>query len=112
MSELAQMECVPCKGGIPPMTAEQIGPWLERLGGEWQVVENHHLQKEFRFKDFRQALDFTNQVGGLAERIGHHPDLHLAWGKVGVTIWTHKIKGLSEGDFIFAAKVDALPRSG
>jgi 4a-hydroxytetrahydrobiopterin dehydratase len=94
------------------MTAEQIRPWLERLGGGWQVVENHHLQKEFRLKDFRQALAFTNQVGELAEQIGHHPDLHLAWGKVGVTIWTHKIQGLSESDFIFAAKVDALPRSG
>ena len=110
MSELAQRECVPCKGGVPPMTAEQIAPWLTQLGGGWQVVDNHHLQKEFRFKDFRQALDFTNQVGELSEKIGHHPDLFLAWGKVGVTLWTHKIGGLSESDFIFAAKVDALPR--
>jgi 4a-hydroxytetrahydrobiopterin dehydratase len=93
------------------MTAEQIAPWLERLGGDWQVVESHHLQKEFRFKDFRQALAFTNRIGELAEQIGHHPDLRLAWGKVGVTIWTHKIGGLSESDFIFAAKVDALPRT-
>jgi 4a-hydroxytetrahydrobiopterin dehydratase len=92
------------------MTAEQIAPWLERLGGGWQVVEAHHLEKEFRFKDFRQALGFTNRVGELAEQIGHHPDMHLAWGRVGVTIWTHKIGGLSEADFIFAAKVDALPR--
>lgn len=110
MSELAQMECIPCKGGIPPMTAEQIAPWKERLGGDWSVVEAHHLEKEFRFKNFCQALDFTNQVGELAESIGHHPDLYLAWGKVRVTIWTHKIGGLSESDFIFAAKVDALPR--
>jgi 4a-hydroxytetrahydrobiopterin dehydratase len=112
MSELAKMECIPCKGGVPPMTAEQIAPWQQRLGGDWQVVDNHHLHKEVRFKDFRQALEFTNQVGQLAEQIGHHPDLHLAWGKVGVTIWTHKIGGLSESDFIFAAKVDALPRPG
>ena len=110
MSELAQMECVPCKGGVPPMTAEQIEPWLKRLGADWNVVESHHLQKEYRFKDFRKALTFTNGVGELAEQIGHHPDLHLAWGKVGVTIWTHKIGGLSESDFIFAAKVEALPR--
>jgi 4a-hydroxytetrahydrobiopterin dehydratase len=110
MSDLAKMECIPCKGGVPPMTAEQIMPWQQRLGGDWQVVEDHHLRKEYRFKDFRQALAFTNQVGELAEQIGHHPDLHLAWGKVGVTIWTHKIGGLSESDFIFAAKVDALPR--
>lgn len=111
MSELAQLECVPCKGGVPPMTAEQIAPWLERLGGEWQVIDGHHLTKEFRFKNFRQALTFTNQVGELAEQIGHHPDLLLAWGRVGVTIWTHKIGGLSESDFIFAAKVDALPQA-
>jgi 4a-hydroxytetrahydrobiopterin dehydratase len=91
------------------MTAEQIVPWVQRLGGDWQAVEDHHLHKEYRFKDFRQALAFTNQVGELAEQIGHHPDLFLAWGKVGVTIWTHKIGGLSESDFIFAAKVDALP---
>jgi 4a-hydroxytetrahydrobiopterin dehydratase len=94
------------------MTAEQIVPWQQRLGGDWQIVEDHHLLKEYRFKDFRQALAFTNKVGELAEQIGHHPDLHLAWGKVGVTIWTHKIGGLSESDFIFAAKVDALPRPG
>ena len=108
MSELAQLECIPCKGGIPPMTAEQITPWIARLGGDWQAVENHHLLKTYRFKDFRQALDFTNRIGELAEQIGHHPDIHLAWGKVAVTIWTHKIDGLSESDFIFAAKVDAL----
>jgi 4a-hydroxytetrahydrobiopterin dehydratase len=112
MLELAKMECVPCKGGIPPMTAEQIAPWLVRLGGDWQAVEDHHLHKEYRFKNFRQALAFTNQVGELAEQIGHHPDLFLAWGKVGVTIWTHKIGGLSESDFIFAAKVEDLPRPG
>jgi 4a-hydroxytetrahydrobiopterin dehydratase len=110
MSDLAQMECVPCKGGIPPMTTEQIAPWLARLGADWQAVENHHLRKVYRFKNFRQALDFINRIGELAEQIGHHPDLELAWGRVGVSIWTHKIDGLSESDFIFAAKVEALPR--
>lgn len=109
MSELAKMECVPCKGGIPPMTLEQAAPWLERLGGGWELVDNHHLHKSFRFRDFRQALAFTNQVGELAEQVGHHPDLTLSWGKLGVTIWTHEIGGLSETDFILAAKVDALP---
>lgn len=112
MSELAKMECVPCKGGIPPMTAEQAGEWLARLGGSWQVVETHHLHKVFRFPDFRRALEFTNRIGELAEAVGHHPDLELAWGKVGVTIWTHKIGGLSETDFIFAAKVDGLLERG
>lgn len=108
MSELALMECIPCKGGIPPMTPEQIGPWLERLGGKWEVLEDRRLHKEFRFRDFREALAFTNRVGELAENVWHHPDLVLAWGKVEVTLWTYKIGGLSETDFVFAAKVDAL----
>jgi 4a-hydroxytetrahydrobiopterin dehydratase len=108
VSELAKLECIPCKGGIPPMKGAEIQGLLARLGGGWNVVEEHHLEKEFRFKNFRQALDFTNRVGELAEGVGHHPDIHLAWGKVGLTIWTHKIGGLSESDFIFAAKADAL----
>lgn len=108
ISELAQHECIPCKGGIPPMKGSSITDWLGRLGGAWQVIEEHHLEKEFRFKDFRQALDFTNRVGELAETVGHHPDIHLAWGKVRLVIWTHKIGGLSESDFIFAAKADLL----
>jgi 4a-hydroxytetrahydrobiopterin dehydratase len=110
MSELAKMDCVPCKGGIPPMTDDQAEQWLARLGGDWKVVDTHHLYKVYRFKNFRQALDFTNRIGELAEQVGHHPDLELAWGKVGVTLWTHKIGGLSETDFVFAAKVDELPR--
>jgi len=107
-SELAALECVPCKGGIPPLQGEALAAWAQRLGGGWQVVDDHHLAKEFRFKDFRQALGFTNRVGELAETVNHHPDLLLSWGRVKVTLWTHKIGGLSETDFVFAAKVDAL----
>jgi 4a-hydroxytetrahydrobiopterin dehydratase len=110
-SELAKMECKPCRGGVPPMAEPELSRFLERLGGQWQVMDQHHLEKEFRFKDFRQALEFTNRVGELAEEVGHHPDLHLAWGKVKVIVWTHKIGGLHEADFVFAAKVDALPGS-
>jgi len=73
------------------------------------VVDVHHLEKKFKFKNFRQALDLTNQIGERAEAEGHHPDIYLAWGKVELKIWTHKIDGLSESDFIFAAKVDQLP---
>ena len=76
------------------------------LGGDWRVVEAHHLEKEFTFEDFRQALDFTNVVGEIAETAGHHPDIYLAWGRVRITIWTHKIDGLTESDFILAAKID------
>jgi 4a-hydroxytetrahydrobiopterin dehydratase len=90
------------------MTADQIAPWLARLGGGWQVVEGHHLRNEYTFKNFRQALEFTNRIGELAEQIGHHPDIHLAWGKVRITVWTHKIDGLTESDFVFAAKADRL----
>ncbi len=88
------------------------GETLERsaaeLGGGWQVVAEHHLEKEYRFKDFREALAFTNRIGGLAEEQGHHPDIYLAWGKVKLTIWTHKVDGLTESDFILAAKADRL----
>jgi 4a-hydroxytetrahydrobiopterin dehydratase len=109
MSGLAQQECVPCKGGIPPLKAGE----LERLSGQlaagWRVVNEHHLEREFKFPDFRQALAFTNQVGQLAESQNHHPDIYLAWGKVKLTLWTHKIDGLTESDFVFAAKVDQLP---
>lgn len=74
------------------------------------MIEEHHLDKTFVFKDFRQALDFTNQVGDLAEQQGHHPDIHLSWGRVRVAIWTHKIDGLTESDFILAAKIDEIGR--
>jgi 4a-hydroxytetrahydrobiopterin dehydratase len=78
----------------------------------WTVVEEHHIEKKFEFPDFRTGLEFVNRVGELAEEQGHHPDIFLAWGKVQITIWTHKIDGLTESDFILAAKIDALPRAG
>ncbi len=72
------------------------------------MVDEHHLEKEYRFKDFRAALAFTNRVGEVAEAQGHHPDIHLSWGKAKLIIWTHKIDGLTESDFIFAAKTDGV----
>ncbi|HEY5611113.1 MAG TPA: 4a-hydroxytetrahydrobiopterin dehydratase [Thermoanaerobaculia bacterium] len=106
MSNLADRECVPCRGGVPPLKGEELARFREELGADWSVVDDHHLEKEFRFENFRQALDFTNRVGALAEEQGHHPDLYLAWGKVRVAIWTHKIDGLTESDFVLAAKID------
>src|SRR6266700_2526783 len=94
MAGLAEKTCVPCRGGVPPLTGEQIKPLAA------------HIEKEFRFPDFKTALDFTNRIGAVAEEQGHHPDIYLAWGKVGVKIWTHKIDGLTESDFILAAKID------
>lgn len=108
MSELAEKKCVPCQGGVPPLRGEKLLGMQKELGGNWKVIDNHHLEKEFSFKNFREALAFTNKVGELAEKENHHPDIYLAWGKVRITLWTHKIDGLSESDFIFAAKTDPL----
>jgi 4a-hydroxytetrahydrobiopterin dehydratase len=111
MRGLANMECVPCKVGVPPLKGDMLTPLLEKLGGGWRVVDEHHLEKEYRFRDFREALAFTGRVGELAEAQGHHPDIYLAWGKVRLSVWTHKIDGLTESDFIFAAKADTLQAS-
>ena len=108
MSALAEKDCVPCKGGVAPLKGPDLGRLVGELGGGWQVIRDHHLEKEFKFKDFREALAFTNKVGDLAEAQGHHPDIYLAWGKVKLTIWTHKIDGLTESDFVFAAKAEQL----
>ncbi len=108
MSKLASLQCIPCKGGVPPLRGEEIKKLLDELGAGWIVVGDHHLEKEYAFDDFRQALNFTNRVGELAEEQGHHPDVYLAWGRVKLTVWTHKIDGLTESDFVFAAKADEL----
>ena len=107
MKELAEKECVPCKGGTLPLKGDELRKLIERLGHGWHVVDEHHLEKEFKFANFREALAFTNKVGELAERNNHHPDFYLAWGKVKLTLWTHKIDGLTESDFVFAAKVES-----
>ncbi len=105
--DLADKTCVPCRGGVPPLTADEIRPLLAEVDG-WEVIEQHHVQKRFDFPDFVTALDFVNAVGAVAEDQGHHPDLYLTWGKVEVKIWTHKIDGLTESDFVLAAKIDRL----
>jgi 4a-hydroxytetrahydrobiopterin dehydratase len=110
MTGLTQESCVPCRGGVPTLTADEIAS-LKPQVPNWKVTEVDgvkRIAREFKFKDFRQALDFTVAVGELAEREEHHPDVHLAWGRVVVETWTHKIKGLHHNDFILAAKTDAL----
>lgn len=107
MAELAERQCVPCRGGVPPLAGEEIEKLLRQLEA-WQVVKEHHLLKTYRFKDFRESLQFVNRVGELAEEQGHHPDICFGWGKAEVTIWTHKIDGLTESDFVLAAKIDKL----
>ena len=108
MSDLSSRQCVPCRGGVPPLKGGELQALRTRLGGGWTVVDEHHLEKAYTFDDFRQALDFTVRVGEMAEEQDHHPDISLTWGRVTVTIWTHKIDGLTESDFVFAAKADAL----
>ena len=108
MGDLAAKECVPCRGGVPPLLEAEQRRLLAELDPQWKLVSGHHLEREFRFEGFRAALDFTNRVGELAESQRHHPDIHLAWGKVKLEIWTHKIDGLTESDFVFAAKTDRL----
>lgn len=110
MSDLANKSCVPCKGGVPPLSGPDLRKLLDQLEQGWKVVNDHHLEKEYTFKNFKEALAFTNQVGALAEKEGHHPDIYLAWGKVKITLWTHKIDGLTESDFILAAKIGKLPK--
>jgi 4a-hydroxytetrahydrobiopterin dehydratase len=105
MSKLADQHCVPCRGSVPPLRGEQLRPYAEQLP-DWKIIAEHHVAKSFRFPDFKTALDFVNEVGAMAEAEGHHPDLSLAWGKVDVQIYTHKIKGLTESDFVLAAKID------
>ena len=108
MGNLAQQECVSCKGGAAALKGGDLARLTNELGGGWQVVNEHHLEREYKFENFRQALAFTNKVGELAEQQNHHPDIYLAWGKVKLTLWTHKIDGLTESDFVFAAKVSQL----
>lgn len=107
MEELATKKCKPCEGGIPALKGLELRRMFSRLEG-WNLVNEHHLEKEYLFQDFRQALDFVNRLGEVAEEEGHHPDVFLTWGKVKVTLWTHAVGGLSENDFILAAKADEL----
>jgi len=102
---LADRQCVPCRGGAPPLKGQELDRFSAQLPG-WKVVGEHHLEKTFLFPDFKTALAFVNQAGEIAERQGHHPDLFLTWGQVQVKIYTHKIDGLTESDFILAAKID------
>jgi len=104
--DLTQRTCVPCRGGVEPLKGKPLQTLAAQLGEGWQVVGEHHLEKTYRFKDFAEALAFVNRVGAVAEAEGHHPDIALAWGRVTLTVFTHKIDGLHENDFILAAKAD------
>lgn len=104
--DLSKKNCIPCQGGVPPLKGEPLAQLLRQLTDGWKVIDEHHLEKEYRFNNFREALDFTNRLGEIAEQEGHHPDILLSYGRVKVEIWTHKINGLTESDFILASKYD------
>jgi 4a-hydroxytetrahydrobiopterin dehydratase len=105
---LSQMEFIPYKEGTQPLKWDKLKEFHTALDNGWIVIAKRYLEKEYKFENFKQALDFTNQVGELAEELNHHPTINLSWGKVKITLWTHEADGLTEGDFIFAAKVDTL----
>ena len=107
MSNLSSRDCVPCRGGVPPLKGAEIDNLLAEVSG-WEAVGEHHLKKRYEFKDFAGALEFVNRAGQLAEAQGHHPDISFGWGYAEIKIWTHKINGLTESDFILAAKIDEL----
>ncbi len=109
MAPLATMKCLPCRGGVPPLTAEEIAPLAAQVSG-WEIVNVHHLHKLVPTADFAESLAIANRIGALAEKAGHHPDLLVAWGRVGIDIFTHKIDGLTMSDFILAAKIDEALR--
>jgi len=106
MNDLADGVCIPCRGGVPPLKGNELLSFQEKLGNKWEIIDEHYLEKEYLFENFRKALNFTIKVGELAENQNHHPDIYLSWGKVKLKIWTHKINGLTESDFFFAAKAD------
>ena len=105
---LAHKTCIPCQANLPPMAAELTQKFLSELGADWQINSRGHLYKPFKFKDFAGAMDFAQKIADLAEKEGHHPDLTISWGLCTVELWTHKIQGLSESDFILAAKIEAI----
>jgi 4a-hydroxytetrahydrobiopterin dehydratase len=107
-TDLSKKSCVPCKEGVPPLEGKALDDLYRQLDPSWKIIDRHHLEREYPFKNFREALSFTNKLGAIAEQENHHPDIFLSYGKVKVQLWTHKINGLSESDFILAAKYDSV----
>lgn len=108
MTDLLSKKCIPCSIGAIPLNMEEITQYIKDLKEGWQAFDTKYIEKAYKFKDFKEALEFTNKVGQLAEEEGHHPDIYLSWGKVVIKLLTHKIKGLHENDFILAAKIDEM----
>lgn len=108
---LADNACIPCRGNVPPLPRDKVAALLKQLDPGWATTHEHtRIERTFQFKEFADAMAFANRVGDIAEQEGHHPDLHIGWGRCRVEIWTHKINGLTESDFYLAAKADKAYR--
>ena len=103
---LKEKKCVPCEGGVPPLTTKEVVNFMNELK-EW-TLDNGHLVKQFSFKNFKENMEFVNKIAALAEEEGHHPVLFINYNKLKIELWTHAINGLSENDFILAVKIDSL----
>ena len=108
MADLASRTCVPCEGGVPPLSEGECATLIPQVHEEWDVVDGHNLERVWSFPDFVSALEFTNSAAAICEEQGHHADFELGWGRVMAKIWTHKIDGLTESDFVLAAKFDEI----
>ncbi len=106
--DLAAKACFACEGGTPPMPADEVVKYIKQVDSDWKVIDNHHIVREFTFKDFKEAMKFVNAVADIANKEGHHPDIYIFYNKVKLELFTHAVKGLSENDFIMAAKIDKL----
>jgi 4a-hydroxytetrahydrobiopterin dehydratase len=106
--DLTEKRCIPCEGGTPPLDENQIAELKSEISSDWKVLENSKLEKEYFFDDFSHTMSFVNRVAALAEQEGHHPVMHVYYARVEIELWTHAINGLSENDFIMAAKIDTL----
>ena len=106
--DLTKSKCKPCEGGVPKLEAVEIEKYLPQIHADWKVVDNHHIQRSFAFVNFKQTMDIVNKIAHLAEEEGHHPLMHVSYATLDIDLWTHAIDGLSENDFILAAKIDQL----
>jgi 4a-hydroxytetrahydrobiopterin dehydratase len=106
--DLSKKKCKPCEGGVPPLNEKEIAEYRKNISDDWKVIENKKILKEYLFENYRQSIDFVNKVANLAEEEGHHPVMHIFFGRVVIELWTHAIDGLSENDFIMAFKIDEL----
>ena len=107
-NDLSKKKCVPCEGGTPPLTKEEIGQFQNKINNSWELIEGDKIEREWKFEDFKETIEFVNKVADISEEEGHHPDISVHYNKVKLTLWTHAIGGLHENDFILASKINNI----